>query len=253
MWTLIVDAVKQSTFVEQGILYLLVAFSIVSWALILMKIRTLRKARRNNELFLGDFNQHEAIVVDQRPDSPVLEYASPAGIGRPGPMASVYDAAVGTLRRDGRLPAEKLHEKVMLNMQHASKDQMSMLRWGAGFLASVGSSSPFIGLLGTVLGIMGTFHVLGKQKTASLQVVGPSISAALIATAAGLFVAIPSVMAYNWILARVEAIEEETGMFIERMDFLTRTREGGDGIGSGNGEANSAPSIPAAAVAARGN
>lgn len=244
MWTLIVDAVKQSTFVEQGILYLLVAFSIVSWALILMKIRTLRKARRNNEFFLGQFNRNEEIRLEE-PDS--------RAPGRPGPMASVYDAAVGTLRRDGRLPAEKLHEKVMLNMQHASKDQMSMLRWGAGFLASVGSSSPFIGLLGTVLGIMGTFHVLGKQKTASLQVVGPSISAALIATAAGLFVAIPSVMAYNWILARVEAIEEETGMFIERMDFLTRTREGGDGIGSGNGEANSAPSIPTAAVAARGN
>ncbi len=114
-----------------------------------------------------------------------------------------------------------------------------MLKWGAGFLASVGSSAPFIGLLGTVLGIMGTFHVLGKQKTATLNVVGPSISAALIATAAGLFVAIPSVMAYNWILARVEAIEEETGMFIERMDFLTRTRE------TGNAEATADETVAA--------
>jgi biopolymer transport protein TolQ len=109
-------------------------------------------------------------------------------------------------------------------MQHASKDEMAGLRWGSGFLASVGSSAPFIGLLGTVLGIMGTFHVLGEQKSATLTVVGPSISAALIATAAGLAVAIPSVMAYNWVLARVETIEEETGMFIERMDFLTRTQ-----------------------------
>ena len=235
MWTLIVDAVAQSTWVEQGILYLLVCFSIVSWGLILMKIRALRAARQRNEVFLAEFNQHETIRVEPK-------QAGSAGNGekvKGGPMEAVYEAAVNTLARDSHLSAEKLHEKVMLTMQHASKDEMAVLKWGAGFLASVGSSAPFIGLLGTVLGIMGTFHVLGKQKTATLNVVGPSISAALIATAAGLFVAIPSVMAYNWILARVEAIEEETGMFIERMDFLTRTRE------VGNAEASTVTEVAA--------
>jgi biopolymer transport protein TolQ len=237
MWTLIVDAIAQSTWVEQGILLLLVAFSIVSWGLILMKLRALRTARRRNEAFLSLFNQHETIRVGQRPDSDAAKTQF-------GPMEAVYEAAVATLARDSRLPPEKLHEKVMLNMQHASKEEMAMLRWGSGFLASVGSSSPFIGLLGTVLGIMGTFHVLGKQKTATLNVVGPSISAALIATAAGLFVAIPSVMAYNWVLARVEAIDEETGMFIERMDFLTRTREA-RGDSSGNGEVATTEAVAA--------
>ncbi len=237
MWTLIVDAIAQSTWVEQGILLLLVAFSIVSWGLILMKIRALRTARRRNEAFLSVFNQHETIRVGLRPD---LDAAK----AQFGPMEAVYEAAVATLARDSRLAPEKLHEKVMLNMQHASKEEMAMLRWGSGFLASVGSSSPFIGLLGTVLGIMGTFHVLGKQKTATLNVVGPSISAALIATAAGLFVAIPSVMAYNWVLARVEAIDEETGMFIERMDFLTRTREP-SGDSSGNGEVATTEAVAA--------
>ena len=166
MWTLIVDAIAQSTWVEQGILLLLVAFSIVSWGLILMKIRALRIARRRNEAFLSLFNQHETIRVGPRPgsDSAKTQF---------GPMEAVYEAAVATLARDSRLPPTKLHEKVMLNMQHASKEEMAMLRWGSGFLASVGSSSPFIGLLGTVLGIMGTFHVLGKQKTATLNVVGP--------------------------------------------------------------------------------
>ena len=179
MWTLIVDAIAQSTWVEQGILLLLVAFSVVSWGLILMKIRALRTARRRNEAFLTLFNQHETIRMGQRPDADATSAKAQFG-----PMEAVYEAAVATLARDSRLSPEKLHEKVMLNMQHASKEEMSMLRWGAGFLASVGSSSPFIGLLGTVLGIMGTFHVLGKQKTATLNVVGPSISAALIATAA---------------------------------------------------------------------
>ena len=110
----------------------------------------------------------------------------------------------------------------MIRMQHTAKEEMALLRWGAGFLASVGSSAPFIGLLGTVLGIMGTFHVLGTGKTATLDVVGPSISAALIATAAGLAVAIPSVMAYNWVLSKTDGMQEEAENFIERMDFLTR-------------------------------
>ena len=228
MWTLIVDAVAQSTWVEQGILYLLIVFSIVSWGLILMKIRVLRIARQRNEAFLEEFNRHETIRIEQQSQETATGNGA-AKKAKGGPMQAVYEAAVSTLGRDSHLSAEKLHEKVMLSMQHASKDEMAVLRWGSGFLASVGSSAPFIGLLGTVLGIMGTFHVLGKQKTATLNVVGPSISAALIATAAGLFVAIPSVMAYNWVLARVEAIEEETGMFIERMDFLTRTRETSNG------------------------
>ena len=239
MWTLIVDAVAQSTWVEQAILYLLIAFSIVSWGLILMKIRALRAARRRNEAFLTEFNRHETIRIDGHAVASSSDATGPKE--RLGPMEAVYEAAVRTLARDRHLTAEKLHEKVMLSMQHACKEEMATLRWGSGFLASVGSASPFIGLLGTVLGIMGTFHVLGKQKTATLNVVGPSISAALIATATGLFVAIPSVMAYNWVLARVEAIEEETSMFIERMDFLTRTREVG-----GSDEAGSTEAVAAA-------
>lgn len=218
MWTLIVDAVRQSTFVEQFILYLLVAFSIVSWALILMKIRSLRAAKQNNERFLALFNSSESLG----------EFTPPASTG-PSPMAAVFNAAVDVLEKASHsgvrhvpLSPEKLHEKVMMRMQHTAKEEMALLRWGAGFLASVGSSSPFIGLLGTVLGIMGTFHVLGKEKTATLNVVGPSISAALIATAAGLAVAIPSVMAYNWILSKTEAMQEEADTFMERIDFMTR-------------------------------
>jgi biopolymer transport protein ExbB/TolQ len=82
-------------------------------------------------------------------------------------------------------------------------------------LASIASATPFIGLFGTVLGIMSTFQVLGTAKSASLNVVAPGIAAALIATAAGLAVAIPAVFLYNWLMARMDELQEQADMFIE--------------------------------------
>jgi biopolymer transport protein TolQ len=219
MWDLISRSVKSSGGIEQGVLYILVAFSIASWALILMKILTLGRARRNNARFLTLFNASDTVG----------EFSAPAA--RAGaPLAAIFNAAVDTLEKAGHtgvrhvpLSPEKLHEKVMLRMQHTSRDELNALRWGSGFLASVGSSSPFIGLFGTVWGIMATFQALGDAKSASLNVVAPGIASALIATAAGLVVAIPAVLAYNWIQGRVEVFQDDADTFVERMDFMTRT------------------------------
>jgi biopolymer transport protein TolQ len=111
-------------------------------------------------------------------------------------------------------------------MQHTSKLEFTTLRWGLGFLASLASASPFIGLFGTVWGIMATFQNLGEAKSASLAVVAPGISAALIATAAGLAVAIPAVMAYNWFLAKLDEMQELTDMLVERVGLKVRAAYG---------------------------
>ncbi|HET6246542.1 MAG TPA: MotA/TolQ/ExbB proton channel family protein [Tepidisphaeraceae bacterium] len=219
MWDLIARSIKASGGVELGVLYLLAAFSVASWALILMKIMTLGRARRNNVRFLSLFNASETVG----------EFSPPRARSN-APLAAIFTAAVDTLEKAGHsgvrhvnLPADKLHEKVMLRMQHTSKDELNALRWGSGFLASVGSASPFIGLFGTVWGIMATFQALGDAKSASLAVVAPGIASALIATAAGLVVAIPAVLAFNWIQGRVEVLQDDADTFVERMDFMTRT------------------------------
>ena len=125
--------------------------------------------------------------------------------------------------RDKRaLSADLLEESVKQKMEHTSKEEFARMRWGLGFLASVGSASPFIGLFGTVWGIMGTFQALGEAKSASLAVVAPGISAALIATAAGLAVAIPAVMAYNWFLGQLDGLQEQADCFIEKVLLLIR-------------------------------
>jgi biopolymer transport protein TolQ len=240
MWELISKAVKASGAIELFILYLLVAFSIASWALILMKIRSLMAAKRNNKKLLDMFGLSETVG----------EFTPPAVRG-PAPLAAVFNSAVDTIEKAGhsgvkhvQLSPEKLHEKVMMRMQHTSKEEMGALKWGSGFLATVGSASPFIGLLGTVWGIMATFQALGDAKSASLAVVAPMISSALIATAAGLAVAIPAVMAYNWILSRIDLLQEEADTFMERMDFMTRTEyAGGVPAKSGAESVERAPTV----------
>src|ERR1035437_4360303 len=219
MWELISKTVRASGAIELFILYLLVAFSIASWALILMKLKGLMAAKRNNKKLLDRFGLSDSVGE-----------VTPPAVRGPAPLAAIFSAAVDTLEKAGHsgvkhvaLSPEKLHEKVMMRMQHTAKEEMGALKWGSGFLATAGSASPFIGLWGTVWGIMATFQALGDAKSASLAVVAPSISSALIATAAGLAVAIPAVMAYNWILSRIDLLQEEADMFMERVVFMTRT------------------------------
>jgi biopolymer transport protein ExbB/TolQ len=102
-------------------------------------------------------------------------------------------------------------------MSHAQRTAFSKLHRGMDILASIASATPFIGLFGTVLGIMSTFQVLGSAQSASLNVVAPGSAAALIATAAGLAVAIPAVFSFNWIMARIDEQQEQAEMFAERL------------------------------------
>ena len=217
MWDLVTRSIASSSPLEQSVLYLLVFFSIVSWAIIFMKIKAIGRAKANNDDFLKVFETAGSVE----------NVAIPATSG-PAPLCAIYKAGMEAASQSKILAhahAEEYLDKIQQRMQHTSKEEYGTIRWGLGFLASVASASPFIGLFGTVWGIMSTFQTLGDAKSASLAVVAPGIAAALIATAMGLAVAIPAVMAYNALLAKIDELQEKGDMFIERVTLMVRTEQ----------------------------
>ena len=137
------------------------------------------------------------------------------------PQGLIYAAAVDSLaeaKTEANIRGAMVEQCVTTAMDHACREEFTRMHRGLDILASIASSTPFIGLFGTVLGIMSTFQALGSAKSASLNVVAPGIAAALIATAAGLAVAIPAVFLYNWLMARMDEQQEQAEMFAERLE-----------------------------------
>ncbi len=130
--------------------------------------------------------------------------------GSTSPLAHIFRSGLKELKKLGGPEQMSEHAHEMKNIERAlertSQSQVFELERSVGFLASIASSAPFIGLFGTVWGIMNSFQGIGASGSASLAVVAPGISEALIATAAGLVAAIPSVLAYNHFLAKIRAI-----------------------------------------------
>jgi len=232
LWHLVSHSVEISGAVEKAVLLVLTALSVLSWALILHKVRLVKRTAADNARFLEMFAQanHSGSVLREGVKFPnaLMFIVFQTGIER---WRAERTAEVP---KDDRPSAEDLalrtpksiDEKVLQSMQHASQEEFSRMFNGLDILASIGSSSPFIGLLGTVWGIMATFQALSGAKSASLQVVAPGIASALIATAMGLFVAIPAVVGYNWIMARMDDLREKTNAFIEK-SFLLLQASGG--------------------------
>jgi len=225
LWSLISRTVLQSGSIEQAVFFLLVGFSLISWTLVLWKVCALYECRKNGQKFLTVFNNADSFGT-------VLTAEPSVGAS---PLLSVFKSAVNAMENarpqagvpnDPRRISPKAvvanEETVLVSMQHTSKAEFLKMQSGLSFLATIGSTSPFIGLFGTVWGIMDTFRELGNAKSASIQVVAPGISSALIATAAGLAVAIPAVMAYNWFLGQIDELEENAECFVERLAVLIR-------------------------------
>lgn len=208
--------------VGQLVMLTLLIFSVVSWAIVIMKSRLLKKVRLDSEDFLETFwqsaNLNEAHVAAEE-----FEYS---------PQASVFMAGFSELQKINKIRSRKDNESQVetLDMQLATMDnlkravrkaesqQLTMLGSSLPFLATTGSAAPFIGLFGTVWGIMASFHDIGQRGSASLAVVAPGISEALIATAAGLAVAIPAVIFYNYFANKIDDVDGEIANF--STDFL---------------------------------
>src|SRR5712664_1033907 len=186
----IVDLVLQTGPVAKTVLLLLIAFSVLSWAVILSKWRLIRRARGQSGRFVRAFRKAQRLQ----------DIASVAEQFRPSPLVGVFEGTVEEFKRQMGMTGS-IHNVVAIQraMQVASSEEITRLERNVPWLAITGAVTPFIGLFGTVWGIIDAFHGLGTAGAATLRAVAPGISEALITTAAGLAAAIPAVIAYNLI------------------------------------------------------
>ena len=211
----ILELVSNATIVVQLVMALLVLASVVSWILVFQKAFLLASVRRMATVFEDDFWSGEdlrALYVE-------LDEGETEVIG----LESIFHAGFKEYTRSSQLYGTQA-ERIMQNVQRAMRVAMAReeerLEAALPFLATVGSTSPYIGLFGTVWGIMNSFRGLAMVNQATLSVVAPGISEALIATAIGLFAAIPAVIAYNRFSAQVEVIMNRFDTFSEEFSAI---------------------------------
>ena len=220
----ILDLVITAGPVAKAILLILALFSIVSWALIVEKWWQFRRVRRQTLAFLKVYREARTPAVAQTSarklrDSPLAQLYV-AAYNEAGSVRDVVDRG---LDDDDELSPARL-EIVQRALRRTSTLEIARLERYLPFLATTASATPFIGLFGTVFGIIAAFHGIGQQGSASLAVVAPGISEALIATAAGLGAAIPAVIGYNYFVNRVKywATEME-GFSLDLLNLMART------------------------------
>jgi len=192
---------NDATLVVKAVLLILLFFSVFSWTIIIFKRRTLRTAAARSRKFLEVFKKSRNLTEVQE--------ASKAYSG--SPLASIFQAGFKEMaylaKQQTAAPAAANGtrlENLGRALTKASNAEVAKMEKMMGFLATTGSVTPFIGLFGTVWGIMDSFIRIGSTKTASLAIVAPGIAEALIATAVGLFAAIPAVIAYNAFLHSIK-------------------------------------------------
>ncbi|HMH50991.1 MAG TPA: MotA/TolQ/ExbB proton channel family protein [Candidatus Acidoferrum sp.] len=219
----VLDLVLTAGPVAKAILLILALFSIVSWALIVEKWWQFRRVRRQTLTFLKAYREAR---------TPALVHASARKL-RDSPLAQLYVAAynemgtrdvVDQVLDDGDEMSPGRLDMVARALRRIAGLEVARLERYLPFLATTASSTPFIGLFGTVFGIIAAFHGIGQQGSASLAVVAPGISEALIATAAGLGAAIPAVIGYNYFVNRVKHWATEMESFsLELLNLLARS------------------------------
>jgi len=191
--------IAEADIVVQLILLLLVFFSVFSWAIIFFKLKTIKAGFKQSAKFLDVFRRSKSL-------SDVNDAAKKL---RASPLAVIFLAGNRELAYQSKASAENgwsaaKTDSLNRALLKASNAEISRLEKMMFFLATTGSVSPFIGLFGTVWGIMISFVRIGAMRSASLQVVAPGIAEALVATAVGLFAAVPAVIAYNYFLGRIK-------------------------------------------------
>ena len=181
--------------VALAVLLLLLIASIYSWTVILGKISTFRKATHESQRFIRAF----------RMATRLQEIALISVECKASPLAHVFDEVYETYKRQtGGSGPPRILAPLERSAQTAASEAVTGLERRLTWMATIGAVSPFVGLFGTVIGIVDAFHGLGTAGAATLRAVAPGISEALITTAAGLFVAIPAVIAYNQFTARIK-------------------------------------------------
>jgi biopolymer transport protein TolQ len=218
----LIDIVTKATVINQAVLAILIVISIWSWAIMLSKVWSYRHVEQQTVKFLEAF----------RKSTKFSEVQAVCATLPASPLVGVFQAGYAELNAQFRLtgpqaanppgpaprPTLKSLTAVDRALLRAATVEINKLEKRVPFLATVASVTPFIGLFGTVVGITIAFQRIGTTGSTNLAVVGPSISEALIATAAGLFAAIPAVLAYNHFSTRIKLFAAEMDDF--SLEFL---------------------------------
>jgi len=232
----LVHMIGSAGLMVQFVLFLLLFFSVTSWTIIIIKWRLLNRALRESNLFTEYFWKSRDLASvyvksKQLSGSPVARIfrVGYAELKRANQAASGdKEQAPGKKSEPGMRHASTA-DSVERSLRRAMSTEIVRMTQMVPFLATTGNITPFIGLFGTVWGIMNSFHMIGLRGSASLAAVAPGISEALVATAAGLATAIPAVIAFNHFMNKIRIVESELISFstdfvgiIER-DLLTST------------------------------
>ena len=208
--------------VAQVVLITLLVFSVVSWAVAWSKYRLLSRTGRNNASFLSAFRSAKQLV----------ELAAARERCRPSALVTVFEFGYKEVARQvnqyGKLTNLEALER---SLRFGAGEEAGLLRRNVGWLATTASATPFIGLLGTVWGILQAFRGLGQAGGATLRAVAPGIADALVATACGLFAAIPALIFYNYFSNRIrEVIADMENFSIEFFNMAERNYGEKDGL-----------------------
>ncbi len=205
----LLDLILRASPIAKFVLLILLLFSIASWAIIFTKARVTKLAQQQSAQFLKLF-ESSTRWADL--------YSGSSGL-RENPLAAIFFAADAELKKQARLNLEAVQRA----MQSTAVDETTKLEKSLGWLASTASAAPFIGLFGTVVGIIIAFQGLTTATTASIQAVAPGIAEALVATAAGIAAAVPAVMAYNHFVNQIKTIAAEMdSLTLRLLNFIER-------------------------------
>jgi len=207
--------IETSGLVAKAVLVILLVFSVASWAIIFSKWGLFRRARAQSNRFMRMFRKSERLQ----------DVAAVAEQFKPSPLIAVFEGAYSELRKQAPHPIRV--GALQRAVQIASSEELSRLESRLPWLATTGAVTPFIGLFGTVWGIIDAFHGLGTAGAATLRAVAPGISEALVTTAAGLFAAIPAVIAYNMFIQHIREFGARMDDFgLELVNEVERAQSG---------------------------
>jgi biopolymer transport protein TolQ len=211
----ILDLIMQASWLVKGVMLLLLLASVSSWIIIFRKRQILNKAEKEADVFEEKFWSGT--------DLSALHESITTGHRKTDGMEKIFEAGFSEflrMRQQGRMGPNAMVEGAQRAMRIALTRETEELELRLNFLATVGSTSPYIGLFGTVWGIMTSFHQLANVNQATIAMVAPGISEALIATAMGLFAAIPAVIGYNRFSNQVERLEVRYDNFKEEFSSI---------------------------------
>ncbi len=207
--------IETSGLVAKTVLVILLVFSVASWAIIFSKWGLFRRARVQSNRFIRAFRKSDRLQ----------DVAAVAEQFKPSPLIAVFEGAYEELRKQAPYPIRMA--ALQRATQIAASEELTRLESRLPWLATTGVVAPFIGLFGTVWGIIDAFHGLGTAGAATLRAVAPGVSEALITTAAGLFAAIPAVIAYNMFTQHIREFGARMDDFsLELMNEIERAQSG---------------------------